>query len=113
MPSLFMHWDGFRVIYLDQNVPNATLSGMIRQLRPQVVGLSASMVESAHYLIEVSQLIAQIEPPRPLFIYGGAAFYRRPDLRGRIFGQFLGGNVRHMVHQLTQQLRASRDDSII
>ncbi|MCG8348570.1 MAG: cobalamin-dependent protein [Chloroflexales bacterium] len=108
MLSLFMRWAGFRVIYLGQNVPNTTLADLIRQLRPQVLGLSASMVESAHNLIEVGQLIMRIEPPRPLFIYGGMAFYERPDLRGRIMGQFLGGDVRKMVRQLAEQLRAQK-----
>jgi methanogenic corrinoid protein MtbC1 len=108
MLSLFMRWAGFRVIYLGQNVPNTTLADLIRQLRPQVLGLSASMVEAAHNLVEAGQMIARIEPPRPLFIYGGMAFHERPDLRGRIIGQFLGGDVRKLVRQLAEQLRAEK-----
>lgn len=103
--SLFMRWSGFRVIYLGQNVPNSAIAETIRQLRPQVLGLSASTPESARTLIEAGKIIVGIEPPRPLFIYGGMAFYERADLRGRIQGLFLEGDIRQIVRQLAEQLR--------
>jgi methanogenic corrinoid protein MtbC1 len=102
-----MRWSGFRVIYLGQNVPNTTIAETIRQLRPQVLGLSATTVEAAHSLTEVGQILAQIEPPRPLFVFGGMAFYERPDLKARIRGQFLEGDVRQIVAHLAEQLRNS------
>lgn len=105
MLSLFMRWNGFRVIYLGQNVPNSTIEETIRQLRPQVLGLSATTIEAAHNLTEVGQIIYRIEPPRPLFIFGGMAFYERPELRSRIRGQFLEGDVRQIIKQLADQLR--------
>jgi methanogenic corrinoid protein MtbC1 len=105
MLSLFMRWSGFRVLYLGQNVPNATIGETIRRLRPQVLGLSASTVESAQNMVEVGHLIAQLEPPRPMFIFGGLAFYERPSLRTRIQGQFLEGDIRRIVRDLSEQLR--------
>jgi methanogenic corrinoid protein MtbC1 len=105
MLSLFMRWAGFRVIYLGQNIPNSTIEETIRQLRPQVLGLSATTIEAAHSLTEVGQMVARIEPPRPLFIFGGMAFYERPDLRSRIHGQFLEGDVRKIVRDLAAQLK--------
>jgi methanogenic corrinoid protein MtbC1 len=105
MLSLFMRWGGFRVIYLGQNVPNSTIEETIRQLRPQILGLSATTVEAAHNLTETGQIIARIEPPRPHFIFGGMAFYERPDLRGRIHGQFLEGDVRKIVRDMAAQLQ--------
>jgi methanogenic corrinoid protein MtbC1 len=105
MLSLFMRWAGFRVIYLGQNVPNSTIEETIRQLRPQILGLSATTVEGAHGLTEVGQIVARIEPPRPTFIFGGMAFYERPDLRGRIHGQFLEGDVRKIVRDLAAQFK--------
>ncbi|MCU0491079.1 MAG: cobalamin-dependent protein [Chloroflexaceae bacterium] len=105
MLSLFMRWSGFRVIYLGQNIPNSTIEETIRQVRPQVLGLSATTVEAAHNLVEVGHIINRVEPPRPLFIFGGMAFYERPDLKGRIRGQFLEGDVRQIVKQMAEQLR--------
>ncbi len=105
MLSLFMRWSGFRVIYLGQNIPNSTIEETVCQLRPQVLGLSATTIEAAHNLTEVGQIIARIEPPRPLFIFGGMAFYERPDLRSRIHGQFLEGDIRKIVRDLAEQLR--------
>jgi methanogenic corrinoid protein MtbC1 len=105
MLALFMRWAGFRVIYLGQNIPNSTIEETIRQLRPQIIGLSATTVEAAHNLTEVGQIVARIEPPRPSFIFGGMAFYERPDLRGRIHGQFLEGDVRKIVRDLAAQFK--------
>jgi len=105
MLALFMRWAGFRVIYLGQNVPNSTVEETIRQLRPQILGLSATTIEAAHSLTEVGQIITRMEPPRPTFIFGGMAFYERPDLRGRIHGQFLEGDVRKIVRDLAAQFK--------
>ncbi|NJM06454.1 hypothetical protein HC891_10040 [Candidatus Gracilibacteria bacterium] len=105
MLSLFMRWSGFRVIYLGQNVPNSTLEDLIRKLRPQIIGLSATTVEAAHNLTEAGQIIQRIEPPRPQLIFGGMAFYERPDLRTRIHGQLLEGDVRQIVRDLATQFR--------
>ena len=105
MLALFMRWAGFRVIYLGQNVPNSTVEETIRQLRPQILGLSATTIEAAHSLTEVGQIITRMEPPRPTFIFGGMAFYERPDLRGRIQGQFLEGDVRKIVRDLAAQFK--------
>jgi methanogenic corrinoid protein MtbC1 len=105
MLSLFMRWSGFRVIYLGQNVPNTTILETVRQLRPQILALSATTFEAAFSLSEVGQIVSQMEPPRPQFIYGGMAFYERPDMRGRIQGQFLEGDVRQIVRQIADQFR--------
>jgi cobalamin-dependent methionine synthase I len=113
MVSLFMHWAGFHVIYLGQNIPNGTIIELTRQLRPQVLGLSASTDEAANNVIEVSHSIMRLDSSRPLFIYGGAAFYERPDLRGQIKGQFFSDNIRRTIRQLAQQLRTNRDNSIL
>ncbi len=103
MLALFMRWSGFRVIYLGQNVPNSTLPDMIRQLRPRLLGLSATTVEAAHNLTEVGHILGRIEPPVPQFIFGGMAFYERPDLIGRINGMFLDGNIRDITSELAKQ----------
>ncbi len=102
MLALFMRWAGFRIIYLGQNVPNSTLADMVRQLRPKLLGLSATTVEAAHNLTEVGHILSRLEPPVPQFIFGGMAFYERPDLIGRIQGMYLDGDVRSITRQLAE-----------
>ncbi len=102
--ALFLKWAGFRVNYLGQTVPNSTLETLIRSLRPQILGLSATTVEAAHHLTEAGQILSRIEPPRPLFIFGGMAFYERPDLRARVQGgQFMDGDPRTIARRLAAQ----------
>ena len=102
--ALFLKWAGFRVNYLGQTVPNSTLETLVRTLRPQILGLSATTVEAAHNLTETGQILSRIEPPRPLFIFGGMAFYERPDLRARVQGgQFLDGDPRAIARRLAAQ----------
>lgn len=102
--ALFLKWNGFRVTYLGQNVPNSTIESVVRQLRPQILGLSATTVESAYHLIETGQILGRIEPPRPMFVFGGMGFYERPDLRTRVQGgQFLEGDPRTIARRLATQ----------
>ncbi|MCS6882503.1 MAG: cobalamin-dependent protein [Oscillochloridaceae bacterium] len=102
--ALFLKWAGFRVNYLGQTVPNSTLESLVRTLRPQILGLSATTVEAAHHLTEAGQILSRIEPPRPLFIFGGMAFFERPDLRARVQGgQYMDGDPRSIARRLAAQ----------
>jgi methanogenic corrinoid protein MtbC1 len=108
MLSLFLRWGGFHVIYLGQNVPNSTIEEMVRQLSPQVLALSATTVESSHGLITASQLIAQMDAPRPFFMYGGLAFYDREDLRARVRGGYYHqGDIRQIARVLAEKIRSA------
>jgi methanogenic corrinoid protein MtbC1 len=108
MLSLFLRWGGFRVIYLGQNVPNSTIEEMVRQLNPQVLALSATTVEASHGLIAASQMIAQMSPPRPFFMYGGLAFYDRDDLRARVqSGYYHQGDIRQIARVLAEKIRSA------
>lgn len=106
MVALFMRWNNIRAIYLGQNIPNTTIEDAVAQLRPQILALSASTVEGAHQLIETSNLLLRMDPPRPLFLYGGIALRERPDLRARIQGQFAEGDLRLVIRELAAQLRS-------
>ena len=108
MLSLFLRWNGFRVVYLGQNVPNSTIEDMVEQLRPQALVLSASTVQAANNLIEVGNMLDQFAPPRPVFVYGGRAFYDRPELQARIpSGTFLKGALRQVVNQIAELIRTA------
>ncbi len=102
--ALFLKWAGFRVKYLGQSVPNSTLETVVRTLRPQILGLSATTIEAAHSLTEAGQILSRIEPPRPMFVFGGMAFYERLDLRMRVQGgHFLEGHPRSIARHLAAQ----------
>jgi methylmalonyl-CoA mutase cobalamin-binding subunit len=106
MISLFLRWGGFHVIYLGQNVPNSTIEEMVHQLSPRVLGLSASTVEGSHGLIAASQLIGQMAPPRPFFMYGGLAFREREDLQSRVLGgYYYQGDIRQIARVLIEKIR--------
>ena len=103
MLSLFLRWNGTRVVYLGQNVPNSTIEDMVDQLRPQALVLSASTVQAANNLIEVGKMLERFAPPRPVFVYGGRAFYDRPELQERIHGgTFMNGSLRQIVGQIAE-----------
>jgi methanogenic corrinoid protein MtbC1 len=106
MLALFLRWNGFRVVYLGQNVPNSTIEDMVEQLRPQALVLSASIVQAANNLIEVSHMLEGVTSPRPVFVYGGRAFQDRPELQTRILGgTFLRGDLRQIVGQIAALVR--------
>ncbi len=108
MISLFLRWGGFHVIYLGQNVPNSTIEEMVQQLNPRILGLSAATVEGAHGLITASQLIAQMPPPRPFFMYGGLAFRHRDDLQTRVrSGFYYEGDIRKIAQALAEKIRGA------
>ncbi len=104
MLALFMRWGGFRVIYLGQNVPNTAVKETVEMLQPKIVGLSSSTIESAHNLTEVGQIIHDMPPPRPQFVFGGIIFAERPDMVARIQGQYLEGDMRSIVRTLVEKL---------
>jgi len=101
--SLFMRWSGFRVIYLGQSIPNTSIAQTVRLLRPKVLALSAATIEAAHNLTEVGHILSKIEPPVPQFLFGGKIFDERMDIRRRIRGQFLEGNIRQAIRDLAAQ----------
>lgn len=90
MLSLFLRWDGHKVIYLGQNVPNSTISDAVKEVKPNMVLLSATMKENAHALTEVGHILAQMAVPRPILGFGGFAFMFYPELRTQVQGHYLG-----------------------
>jgi methanogenic corrinoid protein MtbC1 len=79
--SLALRRQGWRVIYLGQNVPAAELTAQIPFLRPALVCLSATMEQNAVGLCETVQAITALpEDVRPLLALGGRAFNENPAL---------------------------------
>lgn len=89
--SLFLRRSGLRVLYLGQNVPLVDLRAALETLRPVMLALSASSIESAEGLIPIGMMIERMPTPSPIFAYGGAAFRDKPELMDEIDGIYLGG----------------------
>ncbi len=92
--SIFLRRNGWKVVYLGQMVALDDLSTALKEIKAQVVVLSATLADSARKLIEVPKYLQQIdEAHRPVFAFGGAAFNHHPELRSQIDGVFLGQTV--------------------
>ncbi len=90
--SLFMRHNGWRLLYLGQNVPLVDLREMLKTLKPTMVVLSATVPPAALALISVSQMVAEMPSPRPLFAFSGYAFEQNPGLASKMInGIHLGG----------------------
>ncbi len=90
--SLFLRRTGLRVLYLGQNVPLVDLQAALETLKPAMITLSATTDEAALELGPVSEMVAEMPHPRPIFAYGGLAFTMNPALADTIVnGVYLGG----------------------
>ena len=98
--AFFLRRQGYRVIYLGQNVPLENLVAELQRLRPAMVILSATTEETAEALAQVSNVVAALSTPRPLFGFGGRAFNRNVALRGQVQGHFLGVTAASAIAQV-------------
>jgi DNA-binding transcriptional MerR regulator len=91
--SLFLRGTGWRLLYLGQNVPLVDLRETLETLKPAMVALSATTQASALALIPVSEMVADLPAPRPLFAFSGYAFEQNPHLvEQMVNGIHLGGS---------------------
>jgi methanogenic corrinoid protein MtbC1 len=100
--SLALRRNGWRVIYLGQNVPADQLLQEIRRLRPDLVCLSATTREGAAELAQVYTGVAALPAPRPRLVFGGRAFNLAPDLRDRFTGAYVSASARDLIAALKQ-----------
>lgn len=95
--ALFLKRHGWRVIYLGQNVPADHLVREVARLRPDLVCLSATTVESAARLAEIEGLLAELPGPRPRLIYGGNALNLHPELKARFAHAYVAATARELI----------------
>lgn len=101
LAALALRRRGWRVIHLGQNVPADQLAAEIQRLRPNLVCLSATTVES---IAGVSAAVAAIEAlpdPKPRLALGGRLLNHNAELRARFAHAYLGASVRDMIAALT------------
>ncbi len=106
MLALFCRRAGFNVLYLGQMVEIQSLMQDIRTHRPILVCLSAMMRPRIKDLMKIAREIEKVNPPQPLFCFGGGAFGQNTDMIEQIKGIYLGSNawsatqrIQELLHQ--------------
>lgn len=102
MVSLALRRHGWRVIYLGQNVPADHLGREISRLRPNMVCLSASTLDSVQALAEVYEAVLRLPEPRPRLVFGGRAFNAHPELARKFPGVVVAASARDLVARMGQ-----------
>ncbi len=92
MFSVLLRHDGYRVEYLGADLPLDDIVEYARQEHPAMICMSATMEESALRLESMQEKLNKIRP-RPIFGYGGQAFLRKPSLKQKVKGEFLGDTI--------------------
>jgi DNA-binding transcriptional MerR regulator/methylmalonyl-CoA mutase cobalamin-binding subunit len=98
--SLALRRNGWRVIYLGQNIPADQLLQEVRRLRPDLLCLSATSRASAGDLVQVYESVALLPAPRPRLAFGGRAFNLIPELRDRFAGAYIGASASDLIATL-------------
>jgi len=98
--SLALRRNGWRVIYLGQNVPADQLQQEIRKLHPDLVCLSATTREGAAELAHVYEAVIALPAPRPRLVFGGRAFNLAPNLRNHFAGAYVSASARDLIAAL-------------
>ena len=96
LSALFLVRRGWHVIYLGPQVPLFDLLETVHSLKPNMVCLSASTMETALELIPVARGLTEAYP-QVHFGYGGRVFNINPALRHSMPGVFLGQDARELV----------------
>jgi hypothetical protein len=95
-----------RAVCLGPGLTADALAAMVRERRPRVVYVLAATDAGARAVTHLAGVLARVDPPRPLFGYGGAAFARTPQLQTRVHdGYFLGADATLATRHLLQMLQ--------
>jgi MerR family transcriptional regulator, light-induced transcriptional regulator len=97
--SLFLVRRGWHVVYLGPQVPLADLLETVQKVKPDLVCLSASTVETAAFMQDVARAL-QKRFPQVRFGYGGRIFNANPELSLTMPGTFLGHDGRELVENV-------------
>lgn len=103
LSALFLVRRGWHVIYLGPQVPLFDLLETVEAVKPSLVCLSASTMETALELIPVVRGLVQAYPWLHVG-YGGRVFNVNPEFRHSMPGMFLGQDARELVEIAVQLL---------
>jgi methanogenic corrinoid protein MtbC1 len=103
LSALFLVRRGWHVIYLGPQVPLVDLLETVASVKPSLVCMSASTMETALELIPEARGLTEAYP-HVHFGYGGRIFNLNPELRRSMPGTFLGHDARELVDIAAQLL---------
>ncbi|MCC7448546.1 MAG: MerR family transcriptional regulator [Anaerolineae bacterium] len=106
--AVMLRQQGYNVVYLGQDVPIEDIVRSAAQEHPALVCLSANSAPTALLLRDMQNHLDQIEPPAPVFGYGGRAFDIDPDLRRLVAGHYLGSDPRDAISVVNNLLHTHR-----
>jgi methanogenic corrinoid protein MtbC1 len=94
------------VAYLGQMTPLHDLAGLIHDLTPPLVVLTATMEEPAAALAEWPRWLPDAaQTGRPVIAFAGSIFTEHPEWRVRVPGVFLGSTLRDGLDAIERILR--------
>jgi len=101
---------GWRVHYLGANTPLSTLLQHARELRPDLIGLSAALAFHLKDLREAVQRLRAESPEqqRPQIVVGGLVLNQFPPLAARIGAELMGTDAIAAVEMATARLAGTR-----
>ena len=106
--SVMLRQQGFNVVYLGQDIPLEDIIRAASQEHPIMICLSANSATTALSLREMQARLQELEPPAPLFGYGGRAFDDDQDLRHLVSGHYLGSDPRDALNAISNLIRVAR-----
>jgi len=100
--TLLLRRRGFKVVYLGANVPNQRFQETLLSIKPNLIILSAQLLQTANGLRETAENLAA---SGARVAYGGRIFSSLPEIRARIPAHFLGETLQEAIQAIETLLR--------
>jgi methanogenic corrinoid protein MtbC1 len=91
---------GWEVCFLGTNLPQAGILRVVEEQRPDVVGISATMLFNLPRVRDLIEAVRALPIPRPRIIVGGAAFRTAAGAWREVGADACGLNVEHAIELL-------------
>jgi MerR family transcriptional regulator, light-induced transcriptional regulator len=111
MTAVLLRNAGYRVEYLGPDLPLDDLVQYIKQEKPKMIILSATIQDATEDLVKFDELISSVHP-KPIFGFGGAAFNRNHELIRQTPGYYLGETISQSVKTVHTLLEGKKRDSL-
>lgn len=111
MIAVLLRSAGFRVEYLGPDLPLDDLVQYIKDEKPKMVILSATIDQATEDLVKFDKMINSVHP-KPIFGYGGAAFNRNAELISRTPGYYLGETISQSIKTVQSLLEGKKRDPL-
>lgn len=109
--ALLLREAGYCVEYLGPDLPLDDLVHYIKEEKPKMVILSATIQEATEDLVKFDEMISSIKP-KPIFGYGGAAFNRNPELISQTPGNYLGETISQSIKTVQAIFEGKKRDPL-